>query len=324
MGSSPSIRPSFRWGRASLSRGTGGPSRGTRGDRSMGTGSISALIPTPKRCASGAGLFRSTSSRTNAKSLLAARGLRPKKRLGQHFLMDGGIAARIAALAVGHPGERILEIGAGTGTLTQALLALGAAVTAFDVDAAARDVERTCAPAPTHRRDDSTRRRRSFDGAPRYPRIRKPHDRRFADDAHYTRIRRRARTFFPASERRLGGRRPRSIGAPPRYGARLRAPATGRPSSVRVPPKNARKFLEPGARNPARTDGPRAAFAEPRSGHPWRRPRPCIVRRSLRRVGALRLFPSGRRFWRRSASSSCSSSATAWGWRSHTRIRVPS
>jgi 16S rRNA (adenine1518-N6/adenine1519-N6)-dimethyltransferase len=56
--------------------------------------------------------------------------------------MDGGIAARIAALAVDHPGERILEIGAGTGTLTQALLALGAAVTAFDVDAALVDLLR--------------------------------------------------------------------------------------------------------------------------------------------------------------------------------------
>ena len=48
--------------------------------------------------------------------------------------MDGGTAARIARLAVEAPGDRVLEIGAGTGALTAALLRLGAAVTAFDLD----------------------------------------------------------------------------------------------------------------------------------------------------------------------------------------------
>jgi 16S rRNA (adenine1518-N6/adenine1519-N6)-dimethyltransferase len=66
--------------------------------------------------------------------LLGARGLRPKKSLGQNFLMDGGTAARIAKLAVDAPGERIIEVGAGTGALTAALVAYGADVTAIDVD----------------------------------------------------------------------------------------------------------------------------------------------------------------------------------------------
>jgi 16S rRNA (adenine1518-N6/adenine1519-N6)-dimethyltransferase len=48
--------------------------------------------------------------------------------------MDGGIAARIAGLAVDAPGERVLEIGAGTGALTAALLRRGGEVTAFDLD----------------------------------------------------------------------------------------------------------------------------------------------------------------------------------------------
>jgi 16S rRNA (adenine1518-N6/adenine1519-N6)-dimethyltransferase len=60
--------------------------------------------------------------------------LHPKKRLGQHFLMDGGAAKRIAVLSVSAPGERVIEIGAGTGTLTRALLDAGARVSAIEVD----------------------------------------------------------------------------------------------------------------------------------------------------------------------------------------------
>lgn len=71
---------------------------------------------------------------TSARALLGAAGLRPKKRLGQHFLMDAGTAARIARLVVDGPARPVLEIGAGTGTLSAALVAAGAALTAFDVD----------------------------------------------------------------------------------------------------------------------------------------------------------------------------------------------
>jgi 16S rRNA (adenine1518-N6/adenine1519-N6)-dimethyltransferase len=44
------------------------------------------------------------------------------------------MAARIAALAVGDGGVPIVEIGAGTGALTAALVRAGATVTAFDLD----------------------------------------------------------------------------------------------------------------------------------------------------------------------------------------------
>jgi 16S rRNA (adenine1518-N6/adenine1519-N6)-dimethyltransferase len=68
------------------------------------------------------------------RALLAAHGIRPQKRFGQNFLMDGGIATRIARLAVDEPGDRVIEIGPGTGVLTAALHALGADLTALDLD----------------------------------------------------------------------------------------------------------------------------------------------------------------------------------------------
>lgn len=77
-------------------------------------------------------------SADHPRALLSAYGLRPKKRYGQNFLMDGGAARRIARLAIdGSPdGERpfVVEIGAGTGALTRALLDEGAGVTAIEID----------------------------------------------------------------------------------------------------------------------------------------------------------------------------------------------
>lgn len=70
----------------------------------------------------------------HARELLRQFGYRPKKRLGQHFLMDAGAAARIAGLACEQGGSRVLEIGPGTGILTRALLERGAAVTAVELD----------------------------------------------------------------------------------------------------------------------------------------------------------------------------------------------
>jgi 16S rRNA (adenine1518-N6/adenine1519-N6)-dimethyltransferase len=71
------------------------------------------------------------------RALLAARGLRPKKRFGQHFLADEAIATRIARLAkdaCSEPAPRMIEIGAGTGTLSAALVREGFALTALEVD----------------------------------------------------------------------------------------------------------------------------------------------------------------------------------------------
>lgn len=57
-----------------------------------------------------------------------------KKRFGQHFLRDPAVLRAIVALGEISTGERVLEIGAGDATLTRALLAAGARVTAAELD----------------------------------------------------------------------------------------------------------------------------------------------------------------------------------------------
>lgn len=75
-------------------------------------------------------------SKDHPRALLQTRGLRPKKKYGQNFLMDSGAAHRIARLSLtqAQPHTRVVEIGAGTGALTLALLEEGADVTAIEID----------------------------------------------------------------------------------------------------------------------------------------------------------------------------------------------
>jgi len=57
-----------------------------------------------------------------------------RKSLGQHFLVDDNIVGRIIASAAIEPGEVVLEVGPGMGTLTWALLGTGARVVAVEFD----------------------------------------------------------------------------------------------------------------------------------------------------------------------------------------------
>lgn len=61
-------------------------------------------------------------------------GLRMNKKLGQNFLVRHDVVADIADAAGIGPGDPVLEIGPGIGTLTQALAETGAAVTAVELD----------------------------------------------------------------------------------------------------------------------------------------------------------------------------------------------
>lgn len=66
--------------------------------------------------------------------MIAAAGLDARKSLGQHFLLDPNLLARIVREVPLAPGDRVLEIGPGPGGLTRALLARGAEVIAIERD----------------------------------------------------------------------------------------------------------------------------------------------------------------------------------------------
>ncbi len=78
----------------------------------------------------------------NIKEQLESRGLAPRKRLGQNFLIDQNLVRKlIEASGVGE-GDLVLEVGPGTGVLTDALVAAGARVVASELDAGLADLLR--------------------------------------------------------------------------------------------------------------------------------------------------------------------------------------
>lgn len=79
-------------------------------------------------------------TRSEIAALLQVHGLKPIHRLGQHFLADANITRKIVALAELGPGDRVVEVGAGTGTLTRALASTGAQVLSFEIDERLRPV----------------------------------------------------------------------------------------------------------------------------------------------------------------------------------------
>jgi 16S rRNA (adenine1518-N6/adenine1519-N6)-dimethyltransferase len=84
-----------------------------------------------------------THGRSDIQGLLAANDLRPSRALGQNFVADGNTVRRIVRLAGVGPGSRVVEIGAGLGSLTLALAEAGASVTAVEIDRHVLPVLRT-------------------------------------------------------------------------------------------------------------------------------------------------------------------------------------
>jgi 16S rRNA (adenine1518-N6/adenine1519-N6)-dimethyltransferase len=79
---------------------------------------------------------------TNVAALLRAHGIRPKKRLGQNFLVDTAALERIASAAELSPEDVVVEVGAGLGTLTAILARQAGAVLAVEVDEQLADILR--------------------------------------------------------------------------------------------------------------------------------------------------------------------------------------
>ncbi len=67
-------------------------------------------------------------------AMLESAGLAANKRLGQHFLIDGNLMRRVVETAEIEPNAVVLEVGVGTGSLTEELLRHAAHVVAVEID----------------------------------------------------------------------------------------------------------------------------------------------------------------------------------------------
>jgi len=74
-----------------------------------------------------------------ARFVLGELGIRPHKRLGQHFLIDPAVIDRMIAAAQIGPGDTILEIGPGLGVLSNKLAELATRLSLVEVDTVLAD-----------------------------------------------------------------------------------------------------------------------------------------------------------------------------------------
>ncbi|MGB0715210.1 MAG: 16S rRNA (adenine(1518)-N(6)/adenine(1519)-N(6))-dimethyltransferase RsmA [Phycisphaerae bacterium] len=73
-------------------------------------------------------------TKSDIQQLLEAAGLRPRKRFGQHFLIDGNLMRRLAELADIRETDVIIEVGSGTGGLTDLLACRAGRVICIEID----------------------------------------------------------------------------------------------------------------------------------------------------------------------------------------------
>src|SRR4051812_38665382 len=73
-------------------------------------------------------------SKHEIQSLLAGAGTEPRHRFGQNFMIDQNLVRLVADAGGIAPGDLVVEVGPGTGTLTDELLARGAELVAVEID----------------------------------------------------------------------------------------------------------------------------------------------------------------------------------------------
>jgi len=71
----------------------------------------------------------------DVRAFLEVHGLAARRDLGQNFLHDERVAEKLVRIAAVGPGDRVIEIGTGLGTLTRALAARAGRVITIEVDA---------------------------------------------------------------------------------------------------------------------------------------------------------------------------------------------
>lgn len=75
-------------------------------------------------------------SKKEIAAILSGAGVRPRRRLGQNFMVDRNMVRAVVEAGEVRAGDAVIEVGCGTGTLTEELLARGAQVLAVEIDPA--------------------------------------------------------------------------------------------------------------------------------------------------------------------------------------------
>src|SRR5262245_36888385 len=73
-------------------------------------------------------------TKSQIQSLLAEAGAEPRKRFGQNFMIDQNLVKLVAEAGMISSTDTVVEVGPGTGTLTEELLERAGKVVAFEID----------------------------------------------------------------------------------------------------------------------------------------------------------------------------------------------
>src|SRR5689334_1371918 len=79
-------------------------------------------------------MFALTQTKQQIQAILSDLQLRPLKQYGQHFLIDHNLMSKLVESAEVGSTDVILEVGPGTGSLTELLLERAAHVIAVEID----------------------------------------------------------------------------------------------------------------------------------------------------------------------------------------------